>query len=257
MENLITCLIVDDEPLARRLLERFVDRVPSLKLVSSCNNSVDAVEALYETHPTLLFLDVQMPEVTGFDLLDTLTDNRPQVVLTTAYPQYAVEGYEYDVTDYLLKPIRFERFLRAINKVRALLNTGQSRTNQIPLPGSKGVLNGGAVPETARSEGSYIWLNVNKKQIHVNTQEVFFVESLKDYVKFHLSAQTVLVHSSLHKVEQLLPTNQFIRINRSYIIRHGAILSVQANMVELTNKQKLPIGICYRESVRGKLFPLS
>ena len=250
MDNPITCLLVEDEPLARRLLERFVARTPSLTLVGLCANAVEALEVVYETQPHLLFLDVQMPEMTGFGLLDVLTTSRPQVVLTTAFPQYAVRGFDYQVTDYLLKPIRFERFLQAVNKVRAAIKLRQAQPVTPPAL---------AVPDRAGSADppppseQYVWVRVNKKQLHLRTQDILFVESIRDYVQVHLSTQTLTIHSTLQKMELLLPPAQFIRINRSYIVRLDAIAAVEGNSIELLNKQQLPIGICYRELIRQRL----
>ena len=208
------------------------------------------MERLYAVKPDLLFLDIQMPEVTGFSLLDMLTTNRPQVVLTTAYPHYAISGFDYAVTDYLLKPIRFERFLTAVNKVQAQVDHSRIQPAELTSVSINTALNHNSVSELI---DPYIWINVNKTKVHLNTQEVLFVESLKDYVNLHMPAQTITVRSALHKIEQLLPTHQFIRINRSYLVRRDAILAVQGHMVELINKKQLPIGISYRESIREKL----
>ncbi|QMW05450.1 LytR/AlgR family response regulator transcription factor [Spirosoma foliorum] len=248
MEKPITCLLIDDEPLARNLLERFIARVPFLNLVGTYSNAIDAMVPLYETKLDLLFLDVQMPEVTGFNLLDMLTAHRPQVILTTAYSQYAVSGFDYNVTDYLLKPIQFERFLRAVHKVYA------QQENVPALPTSSSQV--ASLPQTdspPTSTDPYIWIPVNKTRLHLNTKDIVFIESLKDYVKIHLQSKTLVVRLALYKIEQLLPIHQFIRIHRSFLVRRDAISAVHGSMVEFMNKQQLPIGISYRESIREKL----
>lgn len=243
MEKSISCLLVDDEPLARNLLERYIDRVPFLTLLSSCSNAVDALKKVSEEKPDLLLLDVQMPELTGLNLLDILVTNRPQVILTTAYSQYALDGFEYNVTDYLLKPIRFERFLRAIYKVRSQLTTGPEREIRLDKTGNQ-------LSASQIATDHFIWLTIDKTKVQVNSQEILFIESFKDYISIHLSGQTLIVRLPLQKLEQILPACSFIRIHRSYLVRRSAILAVDAVSIELINKKQLPIGITYRESIR-------
>lgn len=252
MDALISCLVVDDEPLACQLLERFIGRIASLQWAGTCTNAVDAIDAVRVHQPTLLFLDIEMPEMNGLDFLNTFpATNRPQIVLTTAYSQYALNGFDYDVTDYLLKPIRFERFVRAINKVHA--RTAQA---PLPLPANPSVADSMPVPiesqVTAPTE-PFIWVNVNKKKIRLVVRDIVFMESLKDYTRIHLSDQRVDVHTPLNKVEQLLPPDAFMRINRSYVVRRDAIASIQGKTVGLTNKTQLTVGITYRDSVRDQL----
>lgn len=253
MDALISCLVVDDEPLACQLLERFIGRIASLQLAATCTNAVDAVDAVRIHQPTLLFLDIEMPEMNGLDFLNTFpATNRPQIVLTTAYPQYALNGFDYDVTDYLLKPIRFERFVRAINKVHA-------RTTQAPLPlpaipSVADSTSGFTESQTTAPTEPFIWINVNKKKIRLIIRDILFVESLKDYTRIHLPDQRIDVHTPLNKLEQLLPPDAFMRINRSYVVRRDAVASIQARTVELTNRTQLTIGITYRESVREQLM---
>lgn len=249
MDTPISCLVVDDEPLARQLLERFISRIASLQWVGTCTNAVDAIDAVRVHQPTLLFLDIEMPELSGLDFLNTFSANRPQVVLTTAYPQYALDGFDYDVTDYLLKPIRFERFVRAINKVHArMASVSLSTPASPPAVESAPTDNQPTAPVEP-----FIWVNVNKKKIRLVIREIVFMESLKDYTRIHLSDQRVDVHAPLGTLEQLLPPNEFMRINRSYTVRRGAVTSIQSKTLELTNKAQLPIGITYRESVRDLL----
>lgn len=246
----ICCLVVDDEPLAAQLLERFIGRIPSLRWIGTCTNAVDAIDAVRVHQPALLLLDIEMPELSGLDFLNTFpATNRPQIVLTTAYPQYALDGFDYDVTDYLLKPIRFERFVRAVNKVHGRI--AQSSPTPPPNP---------PVSETGSSENQgvapmepVVWVNVNKKRIRLIVRDIVFMESLKDYTRVHLMDQRVDIHTPLNKLEQLLPPDEFIRINRSYVVRRDAITSIQRKTLELTNKTQLTVGITYRESVREQL----
>ena len=250
MDAPVSCLVVDDEPLACQLLERFIGRIASLQWVGTCTNAVDAIDAVRIHQPALLFLDIEMPEMSGLDFLNTFpATNRPQIVLTTAYPQYALDGFDYDVTDYLLKPIRFERFVRAINKVHARLSFPP-----LSLPARPSAPD----PMPADSQATpppepFVWVNVNKKKIRLIIRDMLFLESLKDYTRIHLSDQRVDVHMPLNKLEQLLPPDEFMRINRSYIVRRDAVASIQGKTVELTSKTQLTMGITYRESVRDQL----
>lgn len=243
----ISCLVVDDEPLACQLLERFISRVASLQHIGTCTNAIDALDAVRMHQPALLFLDIEMPELNGLDLLNTLPINRPQIVLTTAFPNYALEGFEYDVTDYLLKPIRFERFLRAVNRVHARLGTApDAAPTSLPhLPEANN-------EPIAPTSDTNLWLNVNKKQIRLPMTDILFIESMRDYTYFHLLNQSLRVHMALSKIEQLLPA-EFVRINRSFIVRCKAIVAMNANVVELINKKQLPIGVTYRELVKERL----
>ncbi|GAB3221982.1 LytR/AlgR family response regulator transcription factor [Spirosoma arcticum] len=249
MDTPISCLVVDDEPLASQLIERFISRIASLHWIGTCTNAVDAIGAVRVHQPALLFLDIEMPELSGLDFLNTFSTNRPQVILTTAYPQYALEGFDYDVTDYLLKPIRFERFVRAINKVHA--RTAQTAVTLPPNPAP--VDNASADSQAAAPTDPFIWVNINKKKIRLTIREIVFLESLKDYTRIHLPDQRVEVHAPLNKLEQLLPPDEFMRINRSYIVRRDAVASIQGKTVELTNKTQLTVGITYRDSVRDQL----
>ena len=244
----ISCLVVDDEPLACQLLERFISRVASLQHIGTCTNAIDAIDAVRLHQPALLFLDIEMPELSGLDLLNTLPANRPQIVLTTAFPNYALEGFNYDVTDYLLKPIRFERFLRAVNRVHARLGLAPDAlpASLPPLPEANSEL-------TAPVLDPNLWLNVNKKQIRLPMTDIVLIESMRDYTYFHLMNQSVRIHTALSKIEQLLSPAEFVRINRSFIVRCGAIVAIKANAVELINKKQLPIGVTYRELVKERL----
>ncbi len=246
----LSCLVIDDEPLACQLLERFISRVTSLRWIGNCTNAVHALDVIRQQQPALLLLDIEMPEFNGLDLLNSLTTNRPQIVLTTAFPEYALDGFDYDVTDYLLKPIRFDRFLRAINKVHYRTGTvapdeairHPQATTQPPIP-------------VSTPPDSVLWLKVNKQQIRLSMKEIVFMESRRDYTYVNLLSQSLRVHQPLSAMESML-SGDFLRINRSFIVRYSAITAIRANMVELITKQQLPIGITYRELVRDRLQQL-
>ena len=240
------CLIIDDEPLARDLLEKFIVRVPSLRLLGQCSNAVEAVAVIHDQKPDVVFLDVNMPEMTGIELLKSFSVARPQVIMTTAYPEYALDGFEYDVTDYLLKPIPFDRFLKAINRVR----DRASLTDSQPPP-SVGAT---SLPDPAESPptrtNKFLWVKEDKKMVNVNTDDILYIEGMKDYVKIFLADKLIITHITMSRMEQQLSAADFIRVNRSFIVRRSAIRAVNGNTIETINKKEIPIGISYRDSIK-------
>ncbi len=232
--NTITCLIVEDEPLARNLLTDYVKKVPYLNLIKACSGPLEAMEELRKQPVDLLFLDVQMPEVTGISFLKSL-QKKPLVILTTAYSQYALEGYELDVTDYLLKPITFERFLKAVDKVSQRL----SSNGVVPTPAEK--------PSTEAP--SYIFVKDGTKLVKVRWEDILYVEGLKDYVTIHARQQKIISLQRMKLLEEQLPADQFIRIHNSFIISLNAIDSVHKDKVQI-GQAYLPIGDTYKKSFR-------
>lgn len=237
INNSYSCLIVDDELLARNLLKQFVGRLSYLHLLGECSNAIEATEAIHKHQPDIIFLDITMPEMNGIELLQTFTAaNRPEVIITTSHRDYAVEGYQYDVSDYLLKPIAFERFLRAVNKA-----TGRIR-GTVPREEPK--------EEFSLPSGQFFFIKEGKKTLQVNAEEVVYVEGMKDYVKIHLTDRVIISYMTMAKMEELLPPGMFLRINRSYIIRMKAVKSIDGNTVEMISKRQLVIGTSYRDAVR-------
>jgi two-component system, LytTR family, response regulator len=227
----LTCVILEDEPLARNLLIDYVNKVPSLSLVQAFGNPLEALELLRTQPIDVLFLDVQMPQLTGISLLKVL-QKKPLVILTTAYSEYALEGYELDVTDYLLKPVTFERFLKAVDKVTQRL-AGETKPliSEIqPLP-------------------DYVFVKDGTKSVKVMLDEILFVEGLKDYVTIHTRQQKITTLQRMKTLEEQLPADKFIRIHNSYIIAVRAIDVVQKNEVQI-GSSSLPIGDTYRKAFR-------
>jgi two-component system, LytTR family, response regulator len=231
----ISCVIVDDEPLARSLLKDYVSKVPSLKLLEMCSNPVAAMEYLKQNQVDLLFLDIQMPEITGVSLLKILK-NKPLVVFTTAYSEYALESYELDVVDYLLKPITFQRFLQAVERVSTRLQSKvtdtQEKTQQPPS-----------------TQQPFIFVKDGTKLIKVRWDDILYIEGLKDYVTIHTKQQKIVSLQRLKVLEEQLPSDQFIRIHNSFIVALNAIDSVHKNEVHIGQAQ-LPISDSYRKSFR-------
>lgn len=228
----ISCVIVDDEPLARSLLKDYVSKVPSLKLVEVCSSPVVAMEVLKANNVDLLFLDIQMPEITGISLLKIMK-KRPLVVLTTAYSEYALESYELDVVDYLLKPITFQRFLQAVDKVSSRLQQPQTPM-EVPVP---------------TPSQPFIFVKDGTKLVKVKWEDILYIEGLKDYVTIHTRQQKIISLQRLKVLEDQLPSEQFIRIHNSYIVALAAIDSVQKNEVHI-GQATLPVSDSYKKTFR-------
>jgi two-component system, LytTR family, response regulator len=224
-------VIVDDEPLARQLLTEYVRKIPYLQLVEVCASPLTAMEVLRSQPADLLFLDIQMPEITGLTLLKVL-QQKPLVVLTTAYSEYALESYELDVVDYLLKPISFDRFLRAVEKAH------QRKTAAAPAPAA----------ETPAREAaqSFIFVKDGTKLVKIRLSDILYVEGLKDYVAIHTRQQKIVTLQRLKNLEVQLPADQFIRIHHSYIVSLEGIDSVHKDKVQVGNVF-LPISETYRK----------
>lgn len=233
---MINVIIVDDEPLALDVLETYIDKIPDLNLVKKCSNALEANTALKEHDIDLMFLDIQMPQLTGIDFLRTLA-TPPKVIFTTAYANYAVEGFELNAVDYLLKPISLDRFMKAVNKAQ----------EQISLE------NKDAAPTAADGDGEdYIFVKADKKLIKINYSDIVYIEGLKDYVIIRLNNSRVITLQTMKSLEKKLPVSIFKRIHRSYIVNIQHIQAVQGNMVEVIEKNQakhIPIGKNYREEL--------
>lgn len=231
------CLLVDDEPLALDIIESYLSRFESIEIVARCENAIDAVAVLHSKPVDLLFLDIQMPRLTGLDFLKTLK-NPPKTIITTAYREYALEGYDLDVIDYLLKPIAFERFVKAINKfyqltetVVAASNADTSGTHQLS------------------SDCEYILVKGNRKVHRIELTSILLIESMEDYVKFVIVGdKTIVVKQQIGILEELLPTNLFVRIHRSFIVSVKHIDGFTGSTIEIGNRE-LPIGRNYKPTV--------
>jgi DNA-binding LytR/AlgR family response regulator len=239
----LQCLIVDDEPLARKLLSDYVQKVPYLNLLRTCSGPMEALDFLRENPVDLLFLDIQMPEITGLTLLKIL-QKKPWVILTTAYSEYALESYELDVVDYLLKPITLERFLKAMEKINQRLQAqagilpGSAESTPLPSPG-----------EPAAAAPTYLFVKDGTKLVKVKISEIMYVEGMKDYVALHTPQQRIVTLQRLKALEEQLPANQFIRIHNSYIVALDWLDSIHKEKVKVGNTL-LPISDSYRKSFK-------
>jgi DNA-binding LytR/AlgR family response regulator len=223
------CIIVDDEPLAIEILESYVSKIEQMKLAGTFRNAVSAFTFLQQNPVDLIFLDIQMPKLSGIEFLKSLK-NPPQVILTTAYRDYAIEGFELEVVDYLLKPIPFERFLKAVGKV---LHQPASH----PSPIGK-----------ADTAEDFVYFKVDKKMVKTRMAEILYIESIKDYVKVHTADKEIVTQQKISYLEESLPGDQFLRIHRSFIINRNRIDAYSATDVEI-GKFRIPIGRNYKQDV--------
>ena len=222
-------LIIDDEPLARNVIQEYAKKLPSLKIIGECNDAICAHQVLQNNAIDLLFLDINMPKLSGIEFLKTLK-NPPLVILTTAYSEYALEGYELDVIDYLKKPYSFERFCKAYFRAEELLTLKQSSLKT----------------EAVEKQFDFLFIKSDKKSIKVKISDICYIEGLGDYIKLYLTDKKLVTNLSMKKIESLLPTEQFYRIHKSFIISINKIESIEGNTVKIGNS-KLPIGNLYRQ----------
>ncbi|MDU1891313.1 MAG: LytTR family DNA-binding domain-containing protein [Dysgonomonas sp.] len=243
MSEIFKVLIVDDEFHARKLLSEYVSKLPFLELIGAAANVFEAMTVLQKERVDIMLLDIQMPEITGLEFARSLK-NPPSVIFTTAYSEYAVESYELDVVDYLLKPVAFPRFLQAINKV--IERRGENETNKIsgnPIE---------VLPE--KIEDDSIVVKSGYKLYKINYASLLYIEGQREYVTFHTTKQRITILSSLKDLEDRLPSDRFIRIHKSYIVSIKHIELIDKNILHIADK-KLPIGGSYKEEVL-KIFGL-
>ena len=230
----LRCLIADDEPIARQIIESYIQDIPYLELAASCKNAFEVMEVLQVQTIDILFLDINMPKLSGIGLLKSLRQT-PEVIITTAYPEYAVEGFELSVTDYLLKPFSIERFLQAIAKVQQKQTTPTVQT---------------VVSSTSEAAKS-LFIKSEKKIIKLRPNDIFYVEAYGNYIKV-FTDNMILSQQSLSEFLEKLPTN-FVRIHKSYIINFEYLKLIDGNQIILLNEVKLPIGKSYKKNLLERI----
>ena len=233
---MIKCIIVEDEKLAQNVIQSHLEKTAQLELVAICNNTLEATEILQNHQVDLIFLDIQLPGMTGLNFLRTL-ENPPLVILTTAYAEYALESYEFYVVDYLLKPISFERFSKAINK----LIEGNLLSYK---------------KYSANTPADHIYIKSSGKYYKINFADIVYIEGMKDYLKICTDDSRLITHQTMNEMEKLLPADKFARVHKSYIVSLARIKSIYGNNIE-TAKFTIPIGINYKDKVMqitGKRF---
>jgi DNA-binding LytR/AlgR family response regulator len=222
----IRCIIIDDEPLAHGVLEKYISKISSLELVYNCYNAEEAISFMLNNKVELLFLDIKMPGLTGLQFLDTLTD-LPNVIITSAYSEFALAGYDYSVVDYILKPISFERFLKAVNKLKIVPNNNS---------------------EIIGTSKDFITFRADKKIHKMNYDKLLFIKGYGNFVKVFNQGNTLVVAEKLSELEVKLPQNKFARVHKSYIVALDKIDEIDGNRVVIL-KDKIPIGQTYKSNL--------
>ncbi|WEK34358.1 MAG: LytTR family DNA-binding domain-containing protein [Candidatus Pseudobacter hemicellulosilyticus] len=229
----LSCLVIDDEPLAIKLLEDHISRVPFLKLQGTHSNPLDALLAFNQQPADLIFLDIQMPQLNGVQFMQLL-QNRAQVIIISAHQEYAIEGFEHNVVDYLLKPVSFERFLRAVEK--AFRQRFPSAGTPVP-----------ATPEAYPVTGGYIFIKVETKMVRVELDDILYVEGLKNYLSIYTRTQRIITLQAMKQLEEALPANRFIRVHKSYIVALDKINTIERQEIMIGDKI-IPIGSTYADN---------
>lgn len=226
----MNCLIVDDELLAQEVIELYLSRIEGMVLVGKCNNAIEAFAALNRHPIDLMFLDIKMPEISGLDFIRSLK-HPPKIILTTAFTEYALEGYELDVTDYLLKPVSFERFLKAVDKVRQVQDNKVAATPVVPV------------------EADSFYVKSDRKLVKVIPSEIIYIESQKNYLLIYTRTQKVMTYSTLNNMEDELSQFPYlIRIHKSFIINKRFVNQLDNNIILLNNGSEIPLGASFRDS---------
>ena len=230
----IKCLLVDDEPLALDALESLMQKIPELEIIDRCNNAVDALQVIHNNKIDLLFLDIQMPEITGIEMLKSLA-HPPKVIFTTAYRDYAVEAFEMDVIDYLVKPISLERLIRSINRYHDRISRKPDSQTSDPEKSNKSIT-----------------IYSDKKNYRVNTSSILYVEGLKDYAMVHTDNGRLITRQTLKNLEDILPDEEFIRVHRSFIVPYQRLDSWTTYSVSIKDIE-IPVGRTYRKTIMDLL----
>lgn len=237
------CVIIDDEPLAIDVIETYIQKVDGMEIIAKCNNPLDAITILNKSQVDLVFLDIEMPNLTGIDLVKAV-ENIPQFIFTTAYPQYALDGFNLNATDYLVKPIPFHRFLKAVSRAKEKYELEK-------------VSSGRATSYKHQSNevnSNFIFIKSEYDNIKINTEDIKYLQGLKDYIKIYIkdSNKTVLTLSSFKEIQDKLPSNQFLRVHRSFIVNISFIKSVQKTKI-IIDDIRIPIGETYKKEVLKRL----
>ena len=230
----IKCVLVDDEPLAIKVLQNYFNNFTDFEVIATFNNSLEALDFINSTTVDAVFLDINMPMMTGFELI-SLIENKTKVIITTAFREFAAESYDLDVLDYLVKPIPLPRFIKCINKI----TTEYNLKNNIKVETTKG--------------DSHIFIKVDKKMMKINIEEILFVEGMKEYIKVVTPDKTYITHKSLTSLSEELPADRFLRIHKSYVIALNKVKSIEGNRVQIQS-YTIPIGRNYSKDVKTKIL---
>lgn len=232
----ISCIIVDDEPVAREILENYIAKIPSIEVIKSCSNALEVMEVLNHQKVELLFLDINMPDISGLSLAKSIR-NQTKIIFTTAYREYAIDGFDLHVIDYLLKPFSFDRFLEAIQKFHQQRQTqGNEKSSST----------------TNKNSDDFIFVKSDRKMLKLNLKDILYLESLSDYIKIHTTEKTVITRETFANIERKIPAAQFLRVHRSFIVAIAHIESFTKEHIEI-RKKAIPISRGYKQEVLAKL----
>ena len=235
----IRCLAVDDEPLALDILAKYIHQLPSLTLVATCTDALEALSLIQQNKVDLVFLDIQMPSLTGIQFLKII-NGKCKAILTTAYSEYAMEGYELDVVDYLLKPISFERFLKSVQKASGRMSVVKERISQVPEVSTVAEVK--TIP--AEHPLDFIFVKTEYKILKLTLSDILYVEGLKDYISIYTSTERILTLQTMKKMEEILPANRFVRVHKSYIVALEKIETIERQRIFI-GRNTVPIGESY------------
>lgn len=238
----ITCIIIEDEPLAQKLLQQHLKQLKNYELLGTYENPLQALDIIQETRVDVIFLDINMPGMSGLSLLQTFTDYRPHVVFTTAYPDYAIAAFDYNVVDYLVKPISFERFVKAVNKIKDKMILSNIKN---------GVNIDNTIKESEQEiKPNFIWVKVDKNQVKIHESDIIFIEGMGDYLKIHLLNNVLITHTTMSNLMDTLDPREFIRVHKSFIVRLSAVKIYAIHSLVTINDKEVGIGVSYREKVK-------
>ena len=229
----IKCLIVDDEILAQDVIEKYILATPTLKLAGKCDNAIEAITFLHNNKVDLMFLDLNMPEMGGLEMLKTLS-RPPKVIFTTAYSEYALESYEYGAVDYLLKPIKFERFMKAINKLVEQFTVSMQEVS------------------SQDDDNSSVFIKEDQITYQLKTATILYIEAYGNYLKVHTPDKTYVIRETMHEMQNLLPEKEFIRVHKSYIVSLAHIESIMGNRISIKGEE-IPVGEIYKLSLKERI----
>lgn len=235
MRDKVSCIIVDDEPMAREILSSFVAKIPQLELIKTCSNAIDAFDILNSSHIDLIFLDINMPEVSGLSLAKSI-NKKSKLIFTTAYREYALEGFDLQAVDFLLKPIAFDRFLQSLNKFFELTNVSFFKNSY--------------AKKIAKND--FIFVRSDRKMLKVHFDNILYIESLSDYIKIHTKEKLIVTRETISNIQTKLPQANFLRVHRSFIVAISKVDSYTNEFVEI-NKKAISISRGYKETVLSKL----
>lgn len=236
MGKKLKCIVVDDESLAQGILERYIKLLDELELIGICKNAIEANSLMQKHSVDLLFLDIEMPHISGLSFLKSMVTQQPKVIITTAYREHALSAFDFDVVDYMLKPISYERFIKGVNKVLRIHNLEELALQS----------------EQPDRDDPYIYLKADKKMVQIFLKDILYIEGLSNYVKIFVTGKTIISYQKISYLEEALPSTGFIRVHRSYIVALDKIQSYNNTHVEV-NGREIPLGGSYKEAVFAAL----